>query len=99
MKMVSDSSHYIVKDQMRIQIQTPHEIQRTIQRLSATAVNGLESMLDAKEQLFCFKLKRTASGMVREGISHRYTIFTLLGLHRLEECGGTSPVDITAVVE
>jgi hypothetical protein len=74
-------------------------IQGVIHRLNTLAVNGLVPMFDPEKQLFCFKLLRTPSGMVREGISQRYTAITLMGLHRLEQSGGTSPIDIQRVFD
>jgi hypothetical protein len=77
----------------------PDNIQGVIQRLNTLAVNGLVPMFDPEKQLFCFKLQRTAAGLVREGISPRYTAITLMGLHRLEQSGGTSPIDIQQVFD
>ena len=73
--------------------------QRTIRLLVQMAVNALPQMFYEKEQLFCHKLKRTDSGMTREGISHRYTMMTLMGLHRLEQCGVQPFVEIKAVFD
>jgi hypothetical protein len=51
-------------------------------------------MLDPEKQLFCHRLNRTPQGLVREGLSHRYTAMSLLGLHRLEAAGRQSlPID------
>jgi hypothetical protein len=80
-------------------VKRPDNIQSVIQRLNALAVNGLVPMFDPEKQLFCFTLKRTAAGMVQEGISPRYTAITLMGLHRLEQSGGTSPIDIQQVFD
>lgn len=75
------------------------DMNRTIERLTTLAGQGLPQMLDAEKQLFCFKLKKTEQGMVREGISHRYTMMTLMGLKRLEEGGVSSPVPIGPVFD
>jgi hypothetical protein len=91
--MTSNSSPTLSVE-MRIQNQRTEEIQRTIHEYNVLAVNGLVHMFIPERQLFCFKLKQTTTGMVREGISQRYTMFTLLGLQRLEESGGTSPIEI-----
>jgi hypothetical protein len=72
---------------------------RAIHRLTQMAVNALPQMFDEKEQLFCFKLKRTNSGMAREGISHRYTMMTLMGLHRLEQSGAHPFLEIKSVFD
>jgi hypothetical protein len=37
--------------------------------------------------------------LVPEGISRRYTIMTLLGLRRLEEGGGRSPIDVRTTID
>ena len=79
-------------------IQPSREIQRTIDRLNVLGANGLVPMLDPEKQLFCHRLNRTERGLVREGISQRYTVITLMGLHRLEESGGTSPIAIKPVL-
>jgi hypothetical protein len=67
--------------------------------LVTLAARGLKQMYEPQQGLFCFKLKRSPKGMVREGVSHRYTVMTLLGLHRLERTGTRSPIDINAVLE
>ena len=36
---------------------------------------------------------------MREGISHRYTMMTLLGLDRFEKAGQTSPVPISPILD
>jgi hypothetical protein len=73
--------------------------QRTVQSLVGLAVRGLPAMFDPRSQMFCHKLKKTADGMVQEGISPRYTIMTLMGLHRLEQSGTPSPIDLKPVLE
>jgi hypothetical protein len=68
-----------------------------VQELNALAARGLVAMFDSDRQLFCDRLIRTKQGMVREGISHRYTIMTLLGLRELELAGGKSPFDTSSI--
>jgi len=81
-------------------VQAPlREAQATIDRFVALAVRGLVPMFDPQKQLFCYSLKKTEAGMVREGLSPRYTMMTLMGLHRLEEAGGTSPIAIQPVLQ
>lgn len=75
------------------------DMTRMVERLTELAVKGLPSMLDPETQLFCFKLRRTDRGMVREGVSHRYTMMTLMGLKRLEESGAASPIPIARVFD
>jgi hypothetical protein len=71
----------------------------TVRRFISLAVRGLVPMLDGQRQLFCYRLKKTDHGMVREGISQRYTAMTLMGLHRLHRAGEASPIDASAVLD
>jgi len=73
--------------------------QATVQRFLSLAVRGLVPMFDQQEGLFCYKLKKTEQGMVQEGLSHRYTMMTLMGLHRLQQSGGKSPFDHDAITK
>jgi hypothetical protein len=75
------------------------DFQKIVHRLNTLAVKGLVPMFDSEKQLFCFKLKQTSTGLVREGISPRYTAITLMGLHRLEQSGATSPIEIKRVFD
>jgi hypothetical protein len=67
--------------------------------LLALAIRGIESMYDPEKGLFCHRLRKTSEGLVREGISHRYTIMTLLGLLRAHSAGLRPPVDIEATID
>lgn len=67
--------------------------------LLVLAIRGLESMYDSEKKLFCHRLRKTPTGLVREGISHRYTIMTLLGLLRAEAAGLKHPFDIEATLD
>ena len=58
------------------------------------AVKGLPSMYDQEEKLFCFRIRPTSHGIIREGVSRRYTMISLLGLQQLEAQGIRSPIDI-----
>jgi hypothetical protein len=75
------------------------KVDTIVQRFIALATRGLVPMFDEKQQLFCYSLKRTERGMVRQGLSPRYTMMTVMGLHRLEEAGGVSPIAIDPVVQ
>lgn len=75
------------------------ETQTAVQRFVALAIRGLVPMFDRQKKLFCYSLKKTERGMVQEGLSPRYTMMTLLGLHRLEEAGGISPIEIMPVLQ
>jgi hypothetical protein len=79
--------------------QGPEQIQETIHRLIGRSVAGLVPMFDREKQLFCYKLIKKPSGLVQEGISHRYTVITLMGLHRLEQSGANSPIEIKPVLD
>jgi hypothetical protein len=68
-----------------------------IRELISLAANGLVAMFDADKQLFCHRLLRTEQGLVREGLSPRYTIMTVLGLRELELAGMDSPFDARAI--
>lgn len=56
-------------------------------------------MFDPEEQLFCFRLKHTPKGLVRQGLSPQRTAIALMGLHCLEERGGTSPIRVQPAFE
>ncbi len=70
-----------------------------VDRFLRLAVQGLVPMFDQHKQLFCYKLKKTEQGMVQEGLSHRYTMMTLMGLHRFEQSGMDSPFDLDAILK
>ena len=76
----------------------PDADRATVARFISLAVRGLGAMFDAQTQLFCFKLKKSENGMVSEGLSHRYTTMTLMGLHRLQRSGGRSPFDADRIL-
>lgn len=70
-----------------------------IRELNSLAARGLVSMFDTEKQLFCHRLVRTEGGLVRESLSPRYTIMTLLGLRELERNGGSTPFDTQVLYE
>jgi hypothetical protein len=70
-----------------------------ISHLLPMAIRGIEWMYDSEKGLFCHQLRKTSDGLVREGISHRYTIMTLLGLLRALPAGLRSFVDIEAAID
>lgn len=70
-----------------------------IPHLLELAIKGLESMYDPGKGLFCYRLQKTSSGLTRVGISHRYTIMTLLGFLRAESAGLRAHFDIEANVD
>lgn len=70
-----------------------------IRELNTLAVRGLVSMLDPDKQLFCHRLLQKQGGMLREGISPRYTIMTLLGLREVEQTRAEVPFNTNALHE
>ena len=50
-----------------------------VAQLVELAIRGLEAMYDEEQGLFCHRLKQTPSGNIKEGISQRYTVMTLIG--------------------
>jgi len=77
-----------------------HESEREVmlKRIIDLAVKGLANMFDEEKRLFCYRMRQTSDGIVREGVSRRYTIISLIGLHRYEAQGGQSPIDIQATL-
>ena len=72
---------------------------RKVRELSLLATRGLVRMFDDEKQLFCHRLVRAEQGLVRDGLSQRYTIMTLLGLREFEQCGGLTPFDTQALYD
>jgi hypothetical protein len=68
-----------------------------LRALTSLALQGLVSMFDPEKQLFCHRLFRGEQGYVREGLSPRYTLMTLLGLREMERAGVRVPFDTDAV--
>src|SRR5271156_6506676 len=72
---------------------------RQIASLNRSVVTGLVSMFDPERKLFCHRLRQSENGLVREGISHRYTMIALLGLQRLRTAGVSISLDIPAILQ
>jgi hypothetical protein len=70
-----------------------------IMELKSMAARGLVSMFDGEKQQFCHRLVRTEQGVLREGLSPRYTIMTLLGLRAFEQSGASTSFDAQAIYE
>ena len=70
-----------------------------VRQLNNLAVRGLAEMFDVEKQLFCFRVKRNDYGVMKEGFSFRYTIISLLGLHRIKTQGMRSPVNIQTALD
>jgi hypothetical protein len=69
-----------------------------IRALNSLSVRGLAPMFDGQSQLFCNRLVRTEKGLKREGLSPRYTLMTLMGLHRGEAFGLRHPFHSKAIL-
>jgi hypothetical protein len=80
-------------------LQQSEKMDQSAQRFLALAVRGLERMFDRQRGLFCHSLKRVGNRLVQEGISPRYTMMTLMGLHRWRQNGGESSFDIDAILD
>src|SRR5690242_17144943 len=68
----------------------PHDIRSMTAPLFDLSLKGLERMFLADRGLFCHQLVQTDQGLQVSGVSHRYTLMTLLGLHRYERAHGRS---------
>jgi hypothetical protein len=71
----------------------------SVSELCDLAASGLVAMLDPEKQIFCDIYNRTEKGMRRERLSPRYSLMTLLGLHRYQRSGRRSPVAIVPVLD
>lgn len=69
-------------------------VQLSIPELCKLAAAGLTRMYDPEQRLFCNIYARKDAGMEQVDHSRRYTMMTLLGLHRYERAGGLSPVPV-----
>jgi hypothetical protein len=70
-----------------------------VQALNTLAVKGLASMFYPEGKLFCHRLKLTAHGLIREGVSPRYTLMTLAGLRKGEGFGLQNPFDCRSILK
>jgi hypothetical protein len=67
--------------------------------LNSLALRGLVSMFDPERKLFCYRIRRTDRGLVREGLSHRYTVMALLGLNALEHAHGRTRLNVDGIFD
>ena len=63
-----------------------------VARLRRFALQGLARMYRPEEGLFVFRLRRTANGIVPEGLSRRYTAIALIGLCGEDEAAACSVI-------
>ena len=71
----------------------------SILELCDLAAAGLVDMLDPEKHIFCDTFIQTENSMSRQGLSPRYTMMTLLGLHRYEQSNRRSPVATAPVLD
>lgn len=70
-----------------------------VRDLAELAIRGLSRMYDEERGLFCHRLVDSQFGLVREGISQRYTMMTVLGLLQANSAGSRSPFDVNATID
>jgi hypothetical protein len=75
------------------------QTQEQLRPLVQLALRGLPAMFYPERQLFCYRLQQTANGLKKDGISPRYTMMTLMGLHRAKLAGFESPVDCESILD
>lgn len=88
-----------ISNTVDLEAEVSENVHATVKRFIALAVRGLVPMFDKERKRFCYRLKRTTRGVVREGDSPRYTLITLMGLHKLEKAGTPSPIACKPVLE
>jgi hypothetical protein len=72
---------------------------RAVEELTEVAARGLEGMLDSASGLFCCRTERSDSRDLRPlGKSLRYSLISLLGLHRHKLAGGRTPIDVEGLL-
>jgi hypothetical protein len=82
----------VLETAVRRSVDSPEKVQ--VGPLLEFALQGLGQMFDPEKNAFCDRLLRVPEGMVRAGISYRYTLMTLMGLYKAELAGLRSPIDI-----
>ena len=87
-----------MKEEPKMPLTVDNPVELKLRTLNTLCVKGLAPMFDEPGQLFCNRLVRTHKGLEREGLSPRYTLMTLLGLHRGEKFGLRNPFDSGAIL-
>jgi hypothetical protein len=82
-----------------VAVRHPEDSRQIIHQLNEMALRGLPRMFNAEKGLFCYKLKKSGSSLAQEGLSHRYTMMTLMGFHRVQENGGIAPLAIQPIFQ
>jgi len=60
---------------------------------------GLEKMFDPVKQLFCYRAVRSENQLIRKGHSVRYTLISLLGLHRMQGTDMATAINAPTIAE
>jgi len=81
---------------MNASMEKASELTRTLIDLS---MRGLSQMFDAERHFFCYRRVRTTGGAINEGSSYRYTLMTLLGLHRARVAGLQMTIDVDPILK
>jgi len=87
-----------MREESKMPVSTENKIDVRVRALNTLCVKGLAPMFDEQSQLFCNRLVRTEKGLEREGLSPRYTLMTLMGLHRGKKFGLRNPFDSEAIL-
>lgn len=83
---------------------SPHSAPMTdrselIQELVQLSASGLEKLYDRENNLFCFRGIKSRDALVLDGQSLRYTIISLMGLHRLKNTGLSTSMDTESLTK
>jgi hypothetical protein len=70
-----------------------------IGELTDLAISGLWRMLDPASRLFCHRMVKAPNGLIREGVSMRYSAIALLGLNRLKSSGKKISIAIQPILD
>lgn len=90
---ISHSIHLLESDGRALNAVAP-----AVHQMKGIALNRLSQMFDHEKQLFCKQVKQGRPGIICEGgPSPRSTAIALMGLRRVEETGGISPIDLRGV--
>jgi hypothetical protein len=79
-------------------IKAPKAAGVDVAQLMTLAVEGLAPMFDAESQLFCYRLRQGDAGLIRERLSPRYTIMSVLGLIQAEKAGLVSALPVQTIL-
>lgn len=83
--------------QERADVRPNLESELDIPELNSLALQSLVSLFDEKARLFSHRITLTDREFRRDEPSRKRTMIALLGLHRLEEFGGTHPFDTASI--